>query len=155
MFVKRYGRPESHAKTIFLKKCLCMLTFVECKSGWLGNIFCFFGIPGQLKLGQRHFEKKFQLICEIKNSYNICFCHFPDTIVRMFTIHIDGLQHSKITCWRYRATIIILLHVEIKAKNLVKSLEILACMQNVSCRGQIRRSAAAQDGQNCFLEIKS
>ena len=72
----------------------------------------------------------------------------------MFTIHIDGLQHSKITCWRYRATIIILLHVEIKAKNLVKSLEILAFMQNVSCRGQIRRSAAAQDGQNCFLEIK-
>ena len=30
--------------------------FVECKSGWPRNIFCFCGISGQLRLGQRHFE---------------------------------------------------------------------------------------------------
>ena len=30
--------------------------FVECKSGRLGNIFCFCGILGQLRLGRTHFE---------------------------------------------------------------------------------------------------
>ena len=54
---QRVNKATISCKNKFLEEVFVFAhIIVECKSGWLGNIFCFCGISGQLRLGQRHFE---------------------------------------------------------------------------------------------------